>query len=500
MPFVPASSYRNNYLGQETIMFSYMKYLLITILFVFAINTSAAAQQIEKADSDIQTRVKQLETQLLELKAELEKLKQPAAASTAVVEKTADPGPASKTADKAATTSNAAKSDGKNLTINAGDLKITPYGIIFFNAFSNSGGTNNTDVPLWATAGTDGDAGASGRQTRFGVRIDGGSIGNANVKAVVEADFYGGFPAIGVGENFGVVRLRLANVRMDWEKTSLVLGQDWIPFAPNSPQSLASAAIPQMAAAGNPWSRLPQARVEQRFGKGFTWQGAILAPGTGDFPSTGAPALLQPGSGASSRIPFLQSRLAYSNSKFFGTGKAGTIGIAGHYGRSRVTVGNNASTFDSVGVAADWNVPLAKRLSLTGEAFFGRNLGGFQAGVFQGYNTDFAYRQGNVLVGAGVRGIGTRGGWTQLGFNLPAFEDKLTVYGSIGVDDPRNEDLLTLSGRNFRSRNLVYAFNGIYKVTPQLSFAAEFRRFDTSYLFSADRQSTHVNLAGTYVF
>ncbi len=479
-----------------------IKYAITLTLLVFACSVAAIGQTVpaNTDESALEDRVKQLETQLLEMRAELEKLKQPVASSTAAVNNKNVPAQAAKTSDNNSAAVQKPANDGKNLTVNAGDLKITPYGIIFFNAFSNSGGTNNTDVPLWATPTKDGDAGASGRQTRFGVRIEGGKIGNANVKAVVEADFYGGYPAIGVGENFGVVRLRLANVRMDWEKTSLVLGQDWIPFAPNSPQSLASAAIPQMAAAGNPWSRLPQARVEQRFGKGFTWQGAVLAPGTGDFPTTGAPALLQPGSGASSRLPFFQSRLAYSSSKFFGTGKPGTIGIAGHYGRSRVTVGNEASTFDSVGIAADWNVPLAKRLSLTGEAFFGRNLGGFQAGVFQGYNTDFAYRQGNSLVSGGVRGIGTRGGWTQIGFNLPSFDNKLTIYGSIGVDDPRNEDLLTLTGRNFRSRNLVYAFNGIFKVTPQLSFGAEVRRFDTSYMFGADRQSTHVNLAGTYVF
>ncbi len=482
-------------------MHIFTRNILILILFILILGLTIVAQPPQTETVDIQARVKQLEAQLLELRAEIEKLKQtgsaPGSAPKAVVESVA--GSQAKERVEVAETGKPLNAD-KNLTINAGDLKITPYGIIFFNAYSNSGGTNNTDIPLWATPGEVGDAGASGRQTRFGVRIEGGKVGNANAKAVVEADFFGGFPAIGVGENFGVVRLRLANVKLDWEKTSLVIGQDWIPFAPNSPQSLASAAIPQMAAAGNPWSRLPQVRLERKFGNGFMWQGAVLAPGTGDFPTVGAPALLQPSSGSASKVPFFQTRFAYSNGKWFGTGKPGTIGIAGHYGRSRVTVGSAANTIDSIGLAADWNMPLAKRVSLSGEAFFGRNLAGFQAGIFQGYNTDFAYRQGGMLVGGGVRGIGTRGGWTQIGWNLPAFRDRLSLYASLGIDDPRNADLITLSGRNFRARNFVYAVDAIFKLTPQLSFGGELRHFDTSYLSGPDRQNTHVNLAGTYVF
>ncbi|MDH3530565.1 MAG: hypothetical protein OEQ28_13455, partial [Acidobacteriota bacterium] len=162
----------------------------------------------------------------------------------------------------------------KDLSFDAGDYRITPYGIIFFNAFSNSGGTNNADDPLWAAPGARGNASASGRQTRLGVRFEGGKLGNANVKGVVEADFYGGFPAVGIGEHMGVVRLRLANVRLDWERTSVIVGQDWMIFAPNSPTSLAAQAIPQFASAGNPWARLPQVRVEQQLGNGFKWQGA----------------------------------------------------------------------------------------------------------------------------------------------------------------------------------------------------------------------------------
>lgn len=493
-----------------------IKITFFSILFLTCGSSLNAQTPTPTPTDETQNRVKQLEDQVRAMQAEIENLKKSIQqdakkenetvavenkTETIVAENKIENKPDATTVANAKTAEVPKTQDKKSLGVDLGNVRLTPYGTIFFNAFGNSSGTNNTDVPLWATATSGGNTSASVRQTRFGVKIEGGRVGNANVKAVVEADFFGGFPSIGVGENFGVVRLRLANVRLDWEKTSLVVGQDWMIFAPNSPTSLAAAAIPQMASAGNPWSRLPQIRVERKFGKNFTFQGAILSPATGDFPSgANAPFLLQPSTGASSRLPFFQSRIAFADANWFGTKKAGSVGLAGHYGQSRVTVGNNSNDIDSVGVALDWNFPIVRRVQLTGEAFFGRNLAGFQAGVFQGYNTDFAFRNGNLLTSGGVRAIGTRGGWTQIGWNLPMLKDKLTAYASIGIDDPRNEDLITINRLNFRSQNFVYAFDLIYKFTPQFQIGAEFRRFQTQYLFTGTRNANHINLGASYNF
>ncbi|MFZ1699531.1 MAG: hypothetical protein WBO10_01180 [Pyrinomonadaceae bacterium] len=492
-------------------MYKYSRSFIVISVFVIALSMAFNAQTPPSStpQPDVQDRVKQLESQVLAMQAELENLKKSLAenkdsapkpatvASAAEPSKKPDAGQPVAVSTKPAAT----KPSGKDLTVNVGNIKVTPYGMLFFNAFGNNSGTNNTDVPLWATGTSAGNTSASVRQTRFGLRAEGGRIGNASVKAVVEADFYGGYPAIGVGENFGLVRLRLANIRLDWEKTSVVVGQDWMVFAPNSPTSLAAAAIPQMAAAGNPWSRLPQVRLERKLGGGFTFLGAALAPGTGDYPTgTNSPALLQPGSGAASRLPFFQGRLAFGDGNWFGTKKAGSIGVSGHYGQSRVTVASVTSDIDSAGIALDWNFPIVKRVQLSGEAFTGRNLGGFQAGIFQGYNTDFAIRNGTVLTPGGVRGIGTRGGWTQIGWNLPTLENKLTAYASIGLDDPRDLDLVTVSNLNLRSRNMVYAFDLIYKFTPQFSIGAEVRRFQTRYIITGIRRADHFNLGAAYTF
>lgn len=490
--------------------------ILLIFLSTLCAAVSISAQNAQPSppqpsNEDLQNRLTQMETEMKQMREELAKIKQ---ASAAAVQPNAQNTPNDstvavkseiKTEKKTETKSNQpieASKQTKSPGVDIGSARLTPYGTIYFNAFGNTAGTNNADVPLFATPTGNSNTSASVRQTRLGFRLEGARVGRANLKAVLEADFFGGFPNVGIGENFGVVRLRLANARLDWEKTSLTVGQDWMVFAPVNPTSLAAAAIPQMAAAGNAWARLPQIKLERKLSKNFTFQAGILAPQTGDY-STASTFFLQPTSGASSNIPFFQSRVAFSDANFFGTKKAGSVGLSGHYGRSKVftgTTGNIENDVDSLGVALDWNFPLADRLIFSGEAFAGRNLGGFQAGVFQSYNNDFARRQNGALISGGVRSIGTRGGWMQLGFTPDALENKLSLYGSIGIDDPTDEDLISRTPRDFRRQNFSFAADAIYKFTPQFQIGAEFRRLQTLYLLSGERNANHVNLSAAYSF
>ncbi len=374
----------------------------------------------------------------------------------------------------------------------ASPIKVTPYGTIYFNLFDNSAGTNNADVPLWATPGT-ASLSASARQTRFGLRLTGLTAAQAKVTAVVEADFYGGFPSVGVGDNMGVVRLRLANVRLDWHNTSVVVGQDWMVFAPGNPVSIAAAGIPAMAATGNAWARLPQVRVEWH-NSAVLLQGAVLAPSTGDFSSA---FLDQPVSGQLSQVPFLQGRAALTSSDWRGLKRPASIGVSGQYGRARVVTTTFDRTVDSRGVALDWNVPLVSRVTLAGEAFSGRNLAGFQAGVFQGVNPDSASGAPPAIVDGGPRAIETRGGWTQV---AAAVNPSLTVLATYGLDNPRDDLLKSVSRRDWRLRNTAVAFAFIHKLSPNLSWGIEDRRIATQFALTGRHTTNHVNLAATFTF
>lgn len=370
-------------------------------------------------------------------------------------------------------------------------VKVAPYGVVYFNGFNNSGGTNNQDVPLWAAAGT-GDTSGTARQSRFGLRVSVPAVLGAKTVATVEADFFGGFPSIGTGENFGQVRLRLAHVRLDWKSTSVVIGQDWMVFAPLSPNSLACAAIPLLAAAGNPWARLPQVRLEERFGSGL-FQAAVLAPQSGDFSSA---FLAQPNTGALSEVPYLQGRLALTTKNAFGSGKPGAVGISGHYGRSQVTpTGGSAKDLDSTGGALDLSLPLGKYVVIAGEAFAGKNLAGFQAAVFQGINPDAV----TSSTAAGTpEAIATKGGWAQVGVT-PGLS-KVSLLAAYGIDDPDDADLKSVTKRNWRTRNQVVALAVQYKASAQLSLGIEYRVLETEFLQSAKQKDRHLNLAAVMTF
>jgi hypothetical protein len=452
----------------------------------------------------MEKRIEQLEAQMEQMRAELDRLKQPAA-NTGTSAGVVASAPLVDDKRNLAIEQPQAKADKPVLPrpgLDVGPVHLVPYGTIYFNLFGNSGGTNNADVPLFATPTGPGGISATARETRLGVRLEGPEIAGAKSSGVFETDFSGGFPSIGIGEDFGVLRVRLAYMKLDWKNTTLEAGQDWTIFAPNNPVSLASVGAPEFAASGNLFARIPQLRVQHRWlGGKLSWDGAVLGPRTGDYPAAGTtPAVLQPGSGAAARTPAFESRVAFNNKDWFGSKKAGSIGLSAHYGRARVVTSPRNIDLDVVGLAGDWNMPFGKRVTLAGEAFVGRNLAGFQGDVFQTFVPDFAYRVGTVLVPGGPRAPGTRGGWTQLGFNPAILKDRLTLYGGFAIDDPRDQDFVSISRRDSKIRNRAFAFNFLYKLTPQLSWGLEYRRLETFYIVSHQQNNNHLNLAAAYSF
>jgi hypothetical protein len=373
-------------------------------------------------------------------------------------------------------------------------IKVTPYGIAYFNLFSNSDAVNNGDVPLFAAASGPGHLGMTARQSRLGVRVTGAMLGTAKVTGVLEGDFFGGYPTVGIGDNMGVFRLRLANARLDWTKGSLVVGQDWMIFAPVNPLSISSAGIPLFAAAGNPWSRLPQVRGEWKT-KTVLLQGGLLAPQTGDFNSA---FFYQPGSGALSETPFLQGRAAVTLANFAASKKVATIGVSGHWGQSRVTTTATDRTFDSNGIAADWVLPIGTKVTVQGEAFAGSNLGGFQAGIFQGLIADGAIvGPAGVPVLDGPRGIDTKGGWVQV---VAAVTPTVSVHGGFGTDNPDDDDFLTVVRRETRIDNAAISFGFQHRASAQIAWGVEYRRLETTYLVAGDKDVSHLNVGFTFTF
>src|ERR1700722_14740308 len=147
--------------------------------------------------------------------------------------------------------------------------RVRLSGLVLLNTGITRGSVDNLDIPQFAVRpeapGVAGSFWGSLRQSQIGVEAFGPDIAGARTSANVKFDFAGGFPNIPNGAAFGVVRLRTGTVRLDWANTSIVAGQDAIFFAPLTPTTLSSLAIPALSYTGNLWSWTPQVRIEHRF-------------------------------------------------------------------------------------------------------------------------------------------------------------------------------------------------------------------------------------------
>jgi hypothetical protein len=143
-------------------------------------------------------------------------------------------------------------------------------GIVLLNLFSNRGYIDSQDVPTWAIPeipNVSGQTfGASLRQSEIGLEVFGPHFAGARTSGNLQLDFAGGSPNTPNGVNFGLARLRIASVRMDWKNTSIVGGQDNSFFSPLSPTSFATLAMPAFSYAGNLWGWIPQLRIEHVLG------------------------------------------------------------------------------------------------------------------------------------------------------------------------------------------------------------------------------------------
>ena len=128
--------------------------------------------------------------------------------------------------------------------------------------------------------------------------------------------------------------------------------------------------------------------------------------------------------------------------------------------------------------------PCSKRFGLSGEV--GRALGIFTGDIGQSY----------LAPGTpGEHGIGTRGGWMQAQFN---WATKWQINAAYGIDAPELRNLTT----GTRAKNQTYMVNLMYKFSPNVTFAWEWRRFLTNYRnqLAANNLGVQANMAVAYTF
>ncbi len=371
-------------------------------------------------------------------------------------------------------------------------------GIVLMNAFRNVGGSDNLDIPDYAQPQTLGapqaSFGATLRQTEIGLEVFGPNLAGARSSANVQFDFAGGFPETPNGVNFGLVRLQTASLRLDWEHTSVIGGQDSLFISPLSPTSFASLATPALAYAGNLWGWTPQLRVEHRFElsdqQTLTFQGGILDNLDWEPPTSQYTRSAQ--AGELSGQPAYAMRTAWSRPVF---AHPLSFAVAGYYGREDWWWNRYVDAWAGM---TDWQIPILRRLGLSGEFYRGRGVGGLGGAIGQGV----LFGGNPTYSTTSIRGFDSSGGWTQLKFQLTP---KLEINGAFGEDDAFASDVrgFATDANNFGEilgRNRSTLGNLIYRPRSDLLLSAEFRRLHTFPIYDSASITNQVNLAMGILF
>jgi hypothetical protein len=146
----------------------------------------------------------------------------------------------------------------------------------------------------------------------------------------------------------------------------------------------------------------------------------------------------------------------------------------------------------------DWQVPILRRLTLSGEFYRGRGIGGLGAGIGRA-----------VLFGgnpydpsASIRGLDSAGGWSQLKLQLTP---KLELNGVFAEDNAFADDVrgFAVDANNFNTilgRNRGTLGNLVYRPRSDLLLSAEFRRLRSFPVYSGSSATNQVNLAMGILF
>ncbi len=371
-------------------------------------------------------------------------------------------------------------------------------GIVLFNLYSDRGSVDNQDFPQLATPrgllSSDGTFGGSLRQSQIGLQGFGPIIAGARTSAQVQFDFAGGFPEAPNGESYGIMRLRTGTVRFDWDKTSIIVGQDTLFISPIAPTSIATLAVPAFAYSGNLWSWAPQLRVEHHFTvsdhSSLLLQGGILDALSGEAPPS--EYYRSPTWGERSGQPAYATRLAWTQSVH---GHDITFGAGGYYDRQNW---GYTRSIDAWAGTVDLTLPLGNRFEFTSEFFRGRAIGGLGGGIAQTalWNEDF------INSSTEVYGLDAIGGWTQLKFKATS---KLQFNGAFGIDNPYAGDLRQFGGSQTYyptplAKNQTELANFLYQPKSDIVFSLEYRRIRTYPLDISANTANIIDMSVGYIF
>jgi len=388
----------------------------------------------------------------------------------------------------------AAKVDDQEQTKVASGSKyrVRLSGLVLVNVFGTRGSVDNLDLPLLAVRPAVSDTGgafsASVRQSLLNLEVFGPKLGGANTLGDVSFDFFGGFPVTTQGVTEPLVRLRTARISLDWNRATLVMGQDTPFFSPRSPTSLASTAYPALSSAGNLWVWTPQVHVQRRIAisdtTAFALQAGMLDQLTGELAHEYERV---PTAGERTGTPAVALRGGFQ--RRIGTDRAMDFGVSGYAGRQTWLPGDSIASW---AVAGDWDVPFNRFIAVSGEAYHGQAIAGFGGGA----TPSVVFTGPNLAVREAIP-VRNSGGWLQLKVSPVS---RVEFNGAFGVDSPARDRVLQavpviLFDPALVSRNASGLVNAIYQARSNFLVSLEYRHLWTTGLDDVTRRAHHISFS-----
>jgi len=251
-------------------------------------------------------------------------------------------------------------------------VTTTFYGYIKLDASYDSAMTNDGDfayiVLPYEEDEEDNEFNMTAKQTRFGVKFNGGGTDAVDMSGVIEFDFYGGG-----AENKPNPMLRKAYMLFKTSAVDILAGQTSDVISPIVPTTLNYIVLWK---SGDIGYRRPQIRLTKalQVGDDAKVKLAVSANRSMGRDKNG---------GETTGMPSFQGRAAVA-SKFMGG--VAELGVSGLMGREEAISAADTTIYelDQSVVAVDVSLPLGDMVTLKGQYFTGKNLGQYLGGIGQG--------------------------------------------------------------------------------------------------------------------
>jgi len=169
--------------------------------------------------------------------------------------------------------------------------------------------------------------------SRMGVKVKGPNVWGAKITGNLEGDFFGNTES-----SIGLFRLRHATINMDWEKTSLMMGQTWYPTF--IPEVFPGVANFNTGILFNPFGWASQVRIKQYLTKELSF--ALTAYKEREFTTQTATTATQNAASTNSSLPTLHGQFQYKNKNWI-------VGLGAEYKSLQpLTVSNNMVSTEKV--------------------------------------------------------------------------------------------------------------------------------------------------------